>query len=201
MIPQKNPPAIPQLPHFCLLYLHDSLFQIEPPSQSDGPLSNWGFPLTSTNQAWMLLETQPRELGRRIILRGHTNDLRRERMPNDSIRESLDRIAIIIFCRTDDPTIGESDIRSEEHTSELQSLMRSSYAVFCLKKKQKYHIHSNNNEKPNNNTHRHAESRDTTSIKSTEIIIHTNSLITQTYIHKYQYTTLDKTKYTHIPRQ
>src|SRR3546814_7710228 len=30
---------------------------------------------------------------------------------------------------------GEHDVRSEEHTSELQSLMRSSYAVFCLKKK------------------------------------------------------------------
>src|SRR3546814_7860836 len=31
--------------------------------------------------------------------------------------------------------------RSEEHTSELQSLMRNSYAVFCLKKKKnKYHI-------------------------------------------------------------
>src|SRR3546814_9680853 len=28
-------------------------------------------------------------------------------------------------------------IRSEEHTSELQSLMRISYAVFCLKKKKK----------------------------------------------------------------
>src|SRR3546814_2310234 len=28
--------------------------------------------------------------------------------------------------------------RSEEHTSELQSLMRISYAVFCLKKKKKY---------------------------------------------------------------
>src|SRR3546814_2095520 len=28
-------------------------------------------------------------------------------------------------------------MRSEEHTSELQSLMRSSYAVFCLKKKKK----------------------------------------------------------------
>src|SRR3546814_7727732 len=27
------------------------------------------------------------------------------------------------------------DARSEEHTSELQSLMRNSYAVFCLKKK------------------------------------------------------------------
>src|SRR3546814_7035784 len=30
-----------------------------------------------------------------------------------------------------------SRIRSEEHTSELQSLMRISYAVFCLKKKNK----------------------------------------------------------------
>src|SRR3546814_8640209 len=30
--------------------------------------------------------------------------------------------------------------RSEEHTSELQSLMRISYAVFCLKKKKKYTI-------------------------------------------------------------
>src|SRR3546814_7290572 len=30
-----------------------------------------------------------------------------------------------------------SDSRSEEHTSELQSLMRISYAVFCLKKKKK----------------------------------------------------------------
>src|SRR3546814_3282545 len=35
------------------------------------------------------------------------------------------------------------DDRSEEHTSELQSLMRISYAVFCLKKK---------NNTPNNNT-------------------------------------------------
>src|SRR3546814_8632217 len=33
---------------------------------------------------------------------------------------------------------GGSASRSEEHTSELQSLMRISYAVFCLKKKKKY---------------------------------------------------------------
>src|SRR3546814_10457699 len=32
--------------------------------------------------------------------------------------------------------------RSEEHTSELQSLMRISYAVFCLKKKKKHHNHT-----------------------------------------------------------
>src|SRR3546814_5859646 len=30
---------------------------------------------------------------------------------------------------------GSGSMRSEEHTSELQSLMRISYAVFCLKKK------------------------------------------------------------------
>src|SRR3546814_1764536 len=34
----------------------------------------------------------------------------------------------------------DSSIRSEEHTSELQSLMRISYAVFCLKKKKQHDI-------------------------------------------------------------
>src|SRR3546814_3628450 len=33
-------------------------------------------------------------------------------------------------------------LRSEEHTSELQSLMRISYAVFCLKKKTNYYTHT-----------------------------------------------------------
>src|SRR3546814_7699420 len=39
--------------------------------------------------------------------------------------------------RIDDGVLESVDeqVRSEEHTSELQSLMRSSYAVFCLKKK------------------------------------------------------------------
>src|SRR3546814_4653210 len=40
--------------------------------------------------------------------------------------------------------------RSEEHTSELQSLMRISYAVFCLKKKKKQH------ELQNNRKHNHS---------------------------------------------
>src|SRR3546814_6815296 len=34
-------------------------------------------------------------------------------------------------------------VRSEEHTSELQSLMRISYAVFCLKKKNQQHAKKN----------------------------------------------------------
>src|SRR3546814_4371100 len=33
------------------------------------------------------------------------------------------------------------EARSEEHTSELQSLMRTSYAVFCLLKKRNSHTH------------------------------------------------------------
>src|SRR3546814_4506005 len=41
--------------------------------------------------------------------------------------------------------------RSEEHTSELQSLMRISYAVFCLKKKKK----KKNNNKPKRNKCKH----------------------------------------------
>src|SRR3546814_1258262 len=49
-----------------------------------------------------------------------------------------------------------SRLRSEEHTSELQSLMRISYAVFCLKKKnntktQPNHIHKSHHHKSNVN--------------------------------------------------
>src|SRR3546814_10603877 len=41
-----------------------------------------------------------------------------------------------IFRHQDLPIAGR---RSEEHTSELQSLMRTSYAAFCLKKKTNHH--------------------------------------------------------------
>src|SRR3546814_7540636 len=46
--------------------------------------------------------------------------------------------SLAYFCAVDNPTQWGSGVgsgRSEEHTSELQSLMRISYAVFCLKKK------------------------------------------------------------------
>src|SRR3546814_1391541 len=49
------------------------------------------------------------------------------------------RAAAKRFC------MGSFRLRSEEHTSELQSLMRISYAVFCLKKKK-------NNRTTNNTT-------------------------------------------------
>src|SRR3546814_4913060 len=44
---------------------------------------------------------------------------------------NADRLRVCIV----DTGKGEVQVRSEEHTSELQSLMRISYAVFCLKKK------------------------------------------------------------------
>src|SRR3546814_7023594 len=40
-----------------------------------------------------------------------------------------------VSLRSTHPTATPSRYRSEEHTSDLQSLMRISYAVFCLKKK------------------------------------------------------------------
>src|SRR3546814_994469 len=56
---------------------------------------------------------------------------------------ALDRDGRIIIpasrhARRSDPVDRLGPARSEEHTSELQSLMRISYAVFCLKKKNEY---------------------------------------------------------------
>src|SRR3546814_7070446 len=54
-----------------------------------------------------------------------------ERGYRDGVRNRHDDLAPRSACRND-----VQACRSEEHTSELQSLMRISYAVFCLKKKQ-----------------------------------------------------------------
>src|SRR3546814_4474118 len=68
------------------------------------------------------------------------------------ISRSIDTVMLSIeceladFCSNDfkvrlDNSIRIFGLRSEEHTSELQSLMRISYAVFCLKKKNNTYIH------------------------------------------------------------
>src|SRR3546814_1252017 len=46
-------------------------------------------------------------------------------------------------CFFEDSYAYRTACRSEEHTSELQSLMRISYAVFCLKKKKRRSAHHN----------------------------------------------------------
>src|SRR3546814_5206691 len=64
-----------------------------------------------------------------------TADLIRRRLPS----VEADRVIVPGRCRGDLDALtaqfGAPFVRSEEHTSELQSLMRISYAVFCLKKK------------------------------------------------------------------
>src|SRR3546814_8625276 len=63
-------------------------------------------------------------------------DLRRARQPMR---------LLLIGAEADERFAYHADVdrhdRSEEHTSELQSLMRISYAVFCLKKKKKNNKH------------------------------------------------------------
>src|SRR3546814_8983013 len=58
--------------------------------------------------------------------------------------EIAEMLAAELFAECGEPEVGYVGTlrRSEEHTSELQSLMRISYAVLCLKKKQR---RSNNN--------------------------------------------------------
>src|SRR3546814_9760742 len=79
----------------------------------------------------------------------------RQRYPENSIQSTetaRQALAEVAKMRMDIDARYEEEryARSEEHTSELQSLMRISYAVFCLKKKKKQKIE----EHDKNNTHR-----------------------------------------------
>src|SRR3546814_9125474 len=58
-----------------------------------------------------------------------------EHLPGRIAVSSGFRIGPRTHCISESPVFGRLSLRSEEHTSELQSLMRISYAVFCLKKK------------------------------------------------------------------
>src|SRR3546814_3668045 len=71
---------------------------------------------------------------RRRLLRSHRQQL--SVLPHLEQPRRLDQVAelaIAVVARVERALVA----RSEEHTSELQSLMRISYAVFCLKKKTK----------------------------------------------------------------
>src|SRR3546814_3045375 len=60
------------------------------------------------------------------------------RSAQEILATPADYIADIGLAKHLSPT-RSNGLRSEEHTSELQSLMRISYAVFCLKKKKQTH--------------------------------------------------------------
>src|SRR3546814_9099243 len=102
--------------------------------------------------------------------RHHLSDCRR-RKRHDDLLHSVQLYGLWLWCsgsghghQPAESRRGLFDGRSEEHTSELQSLMRISYAVFCLKKKKKKilqynHIiytiyHPNTTEKTNTQTNK-----------------------------------------------
>src|SRR3546814_3680187 len=64
-------------------------------------------------------------------------DLLRQAMSEHHYPDGFVLFLGTLFAPTQDRDEPGRGFRSEEHTSELQSLMRISYAVFCLKKKKK----------------------------------------------------------------
>src|SRR3546814_7282832 len=95
----------------------------------------------SAARAWPAVDRHRRgrivflRLGGDLLLRGVVGDVARQCLVRRYSAHAVDRLAVLraVFHR------------SEEHTSELQSLMRTSYAVFCLNKKTK--------QSPPDNTH------------------------------------------------
>src|SRR3546814_8688403 len=91
-----------------------SMTMVEPRNTSGSPAKSL---LTASDEFVFLIEEVPRKL--------------RRMFDASTARFGLTRTqwrALVYIYRT-------PGMRSEEHTSELQSLMRNSYAVFCLKKK------------------------------------------------------------------
>src|SRR3546814_968465 len=81
---------------------------------------------------------------RRLAVDGEEQDDEQSRMhaDDDGIVASAQLVAALRFetCRI----AARQEERSEEHTSELPSLMRISYAVFCLKKQTRSRKHKTN---------------------------------------------------------
>src|SRR3546814_3457550 len=87
--------------------------------------------------AWPVRLALPAHEGRAVIFDGE-REPRHKRVPAGIGKPRSNSSALM----TPRPARWTSIGRSEEHTSELQSLMRISYAVFCLKKKTKTKKHS-----------------------------------------------------------
>src|SRR3546814_3118676 len=96
-------------------------------------ISDWSSDVCSSDlvvgrprSAGTLLRAEFRPPRRHRLDRGDERLARRARWPLDGIRAAAEPGLRRQLARA---------ARSEEHTSELQSLMRTSYAVFCLTKK------------------------------------------------------------------
>src|SRR3546814_6842252 len=95
----------------------------------------------AADEAHVVIPGQPRNAAV-AALQFHAVRMRRQIVEQravrdrDAVRETRRAAAVLEIAGLAGLLLGERrDGRSEEHTSELQSLMRISYAVFCLKKK------------------------------------------------------------------
>src|SRR3546814_7089353 len=79
-----------------------------------------------------------RKEAERLLLRGGAAEADRVMDGGDAARPE---VRGLLFAQRLG-VIFRAEVRSEEHTSELQSLMRISYAVFCLKKKKRHEEHN-----------------------------------------------------------
>src|SRR3546814_5599036 len=111
-------------------------------------ISDWSSDVCSSDLDIARFETLLAQAARPIFIVGGSRWTPEARDALIAFAERLDVPVAAAFRRaalfpaTNAQFVG--DLRSEEHTSELQSLMRKSYAVFCLKKKKtttKIHIH------------------------------------------------------------
>src|SRR3546814_7133298 len=91
------------------------------------------------------------EAHRRLVVAAHAHGEPAEAVAAGDLAQQGEVQRGLFVDRRDAHEAGDLELqatRSEEHTSELQSLMRISYAVFCLQKKkqhqQKYYINNQN---------------------------------------------------------
>src|SRR3546814_2243088 len=89
------------------------------------------FPYTTLFRSAHDLGLPLRDIGRRILPSFEVSDLK------GGLGALVEEVEDLVVDVVDPGAPIAQDQRSEEHTSELQSLMRISYAVFCLKKKNK----------------------------------------------------------------
>src|SRR3546814_5225640 len=98
-------------------------------------ISDWSSDVCSSDLHWDVFwrfyqDTGARKWGRPYLTRSFFSMLG---------ETMADKVLLMLASRDGKPIAGALNLigadRSEEHTSELQSLMRISYAVFCLKKK------------------------------------------------------------------
>src|SRR3546814_3245603 len=111
-------------------------------------ISDWSSDVCSSDLRVLAGRDLPRRQSRHRTLGGLATDRRRRLQLVGRQRDAVPAVALHVGAaprdeRATQAVLGASFAadetvrvgRSEEHTSELQSLMRISYAVFCLKKK------------------------------------------------------------------